>query len=67
MEDIVYERLKEYIKRRSKMYYEIIETSKGVSNEVAKHIALELDHLLKYAEIQENVEIEQMAKEVIEK
>lgn len=65
MEGIVYERLKGYIKRRKGLYLDLISAIKDMNEAERIYIALvmELEALLDYAETQENVEIEQMAKE----
>lgn len=62
MEGIVYERLMGYIKRRKAMYEDILANNKG-NAETIKSIILELGNLINYAELQERVELEQMAKE----
>lgn len=65
MEGIVYERLKGYIKRRKGLYLALLSQLKDMGDAEKIYIAIimELDALLDYAEIQENAEIEQMAKE----
>lgn len=65
MEGIVYERLKGYIKRRKGLYLDYIMSVKdtGERERIYMALVMELDALLDYAEIQENAEIEQMAKE----
>ena len=62
MEGIVYERVMGYIKRRKAMYADILANNAG-NAEAIKSIVLELEHLVEYAELQERVELEQMAKE----
>ena len=63
MENIVYERLIAYIERRKGLYADILANNGGKS-ETIESIMLELENVLEYAEIQEKVELEKMAKEV---
>lgn len=62
MEGIVYERLMGYIKRRKDLYADILANNAG-NAEAIKAIMLELEHLVEYAELQEKIEVDKMAKE----